>query len=128
MAVSQGRRGAAGISSEQKPYPQVEKRSSRLSLAPVSEIDGSSVASFSSSTDMDTCSRFTGSSDADRSPVRNTSAKGRQRRISVAVFQNLKNEGKKRKNSKARFISRAAPRRTKSISINFAWFGTARLL
>lgn len=91
--VNMKRRGAAGIHNDLAEWHQLglEKRFSQLSML---EVDHeSSIASFSSA-EMEKKARFS-TSDVDKHPIRNTSAKERQRRISVAVFQTLKAEGKK---------------------------------
>ena len=92
--ISKQRRVAAGIDNDLRAWNQ--DRTSRLSVAALSDFDrASSVASFSS-TEMDMSSRYS-TSDIDQKGMRNTSAKERQRRISVAVVQSLRAEGKKGK-------------------------------
>ncbi|XP_065060006.1 synaptotagmin-4-like [Rhopilema esculentum] len=90
--ISKQRRVAAGIDNDLRSWNQ--DKTSRLSVAALSDFDrASSVASFSS-TEMDVSTRYS-TSDIDQKGGRNTSAKERQRRISVAVVQSLRAEGKK---------------------------------
>ena len=94
--VNREQNAAGEIRNELKSWGQsgLQGGLPQFGIGSISETDhGSTVGSFSSP-DIDRSSRFS-VPNAERLPIRNTSAKDRQRRISVAVVETLRAEGKK---------------------------------
>ena len=90
-----GRRGAAGIQNELKEWNQsaIPKRSSQLGLNSSSDTDLCSTAGSFSSTEMDSIQWPT--FEVERQNIRSTAAKDRRRRISLAMIQTFREEGRR---------------------------------